>query len=78
MHIQEAEEAEADYVRTLETQDKVAKVHWWYYPDSYQVYTSCVYVLCVLIYVYMTLCIDMYTILTITRHILHAYMYVVY
>lgn len=34
------DEEEADYCRSLETQDKMAKVHWWYYPDSYQEWKS--------------------------------------
>jgi len=24
-----------DYLRTLEVKGKMALVHWWYYPDSY-------------------------------------------
>lgn len=33
---EQQDEADADYCRTIDSQDHMSKVHWWYFPDSYQ------------------------------------------
>ncbi len=29
---------ELDYLRTLEKREKISLIHWWYYPDSYDIW----------------------------------------